>query len=418
MKGLISFFSFMCLYISSSALAMTEVFDVAVNEQELSVVRYPAQGEHLVIWVAPGFGTHERALSTSEKLAASGVEIWHVDLADSLFMTKNTSTMRNLDGRYVASLIDAAHRQTGKQVSLLTRSYGALPVLKGVREWQIRHANDQAAYLSGVVLFSPELYSTVPALGLDPVYADITYATNIPIMLYQAGKRSNRWQLFKLLDNLGKGGAQVFYKVKHGVTGVFYKGDTSPETLKAFNTLPPELLRDLDFLNKIESPKDVAPIPKIANEQSHGLDSELKSFKGNPVPLPLDLVSASGERIKRDAYTQKVTVVNFWATWCPPCVEEIPSLNNLRKAMRDVDFELISVNYAEDEKRVKSFLQQVNVDFPVLLDTDGRVSASWNVLVYPSTFVIGPDGMIKYGVNGAIHWDSQEVVRDLRKLLH
>jgi len=418
MKGLISFFSFMCLYISSSALAMTEVFDVAVNEQELSVVRYPAQGEHLVIWVAPGFGTHERALSTSEKLAASGVEIWHVDLADSLFMTKNTSTMRNLDGRYVASLIDAAHRQTGKQVSLLTRSYGALPVLKGVREWQIRHANDQAAYLSGVVLFSPELYSTVPALGLDPVYADITYATNIPIMLYQAGKRSNRWQLFKLLDNLGKGGAQVFYKVKHGVTGVFYKGDTSPETLKAFNTLPPELLRDLDFLNKIESPKDVAPIPKITNEQSHGLDSELKSFKGNPVPLPLDLVSASGERIKRDAYTQKVTVVNFWATWCPPCVEEIPSLNNLRKAMRDVDFELISVNYAEDEKRVKSFLQQVNVDFPVLLDTDGRVSASWNVLVYPSTFVIGPDGMIKYGVNGAIHWDSQEVVRDLRKLLH
>ena len=418
MNRLVYILGVICFYASSTAWATTEVLDVAVNDQELSIARYAAKGDHLVIWVAPGFGTHERALSISEKLAVSGVEIWHVDLADSLFLTKNTSTMRSLDGRYIAGLIDVAHRQTGKQVTLLTRSYGALPVLKGAREWQLRHTNDQAKHLSGVILFSPELYSTVPALGLEPVYADITYATNIPIMLYQAGKRSNRWQLFSLLEKLGKGGAQVFYKVKHGVTGVFYKGDTSPKTLKVLDTLPPELIRDLNFLNKIETPVEVTALPNIAGEQSHGLDSELKRFRGDPVPLSLDLVTATGQRIKRDNYKQKVTVVNFWATWCPPCVEEIPSLNNLRKSMQGLDFELISVNYAEDEKRVKSFLQQVNVDFPVLLDTDGRVSASWNVLVYPSTFVIGPDGMIKYGVNGAIHWDSPEVIHSLRKMLH
>ena len=400
-----------------ASAAVTETFDVAINEQELSVLRYPADGQHLVIWIAPGFGTHERAMKTSEILASSGVEIWHVDLADSLFMPKNTSTMRGLDGSYVAGLIDAAYAQTGKRITLLTRSYGAIPLLRGAREWQRQHATDKADYLSGAILFSPELYSTVPALGLDPVYSDISYATNIPIMLYQAGKRSNRWQLFSMMEHLRQGGAQVFYKVKHGVTGVFYRGDTAPITLKLLKNLPAELERDLTFLQKFSVPKTVATLPENVEDVSHGLDSELKLFKGNPVPRTLDLVSAKGQHFNRSDYTGKVTVVNFWATWCPPCVEEIPSLNNLRRSMQDVEFELISVNYAEGDELVKEFLKQVNVDFPVLLDSDGRVSANWNVLVYPSTFVIGPDGMIKYGVNGAIHWDSPEVVLAMREML-
>jgi len=401
-----------------NALAFTEVFEVSIDDQELSVLRYPAEGQHLVLWIAPGFGTHERAMKTSEVLAEMGIEIWHVDLADSLFLPKNTSTMRSLDGRYVAGLIEAAYAQTSKRITLLTRSYGALPLLRGVRYWQQQHLEDKADYLSGAILFSPELYSTVPALGLEPVYSDITFATNIPIMLYQAGKRSNRWQLFSLMENLRQGGAQVFYRVKHGVTGVFYRGDTAPVTLTLLKSLPAELQRDLKFLQKFSVPKNVAPLPGVSDGGSHGLDSELKAFKGNPVPHPLDLVTAKGQHIKRDDYKGKVTVVNFWATWCPPCVEEIPSLNNLRRAMQDVEFELISVNYAEDDKRVKDFLKQVNVDFPVLLDSDGRVSASWNVLVYPSTFVIGPDGIIHYGVNGAIHWDSPEVVRAMRAMLN
>ena len=84
--------------------------------------------------------------------------------------------------------------------------------------------------------------------------------------------------------------------------------------------------------------------------------------------------------------------------------------------MQDKPFELISVNYAEDAYKISLFLQQVKVNFPVLLDLDGKVSANWNIVVFPSTFVIGPDGMIHYGVNGAIHWDSPQVVKQLNQL--
>jgi len=401
-----------------SASVKTEELDIPVGEQDLSIVRYPAKGEHLVIWIAPGYGSHERAFAMSEALAARGVEVWHIDLADSLFLPKNTSTMRGLDGNYVAGLIEAAHEKTGKQITLVTRSYGALPLLKGARQWQLRHEHDGAGYLSGAILFSPEMYSTVPALGLDPVYSPITMATNIPIILYQAGKRSNRWQLNALLEKLQQGGAQVYYKIKADVIGIFYQGDTSPATMKMLNALPDELVKDLSLLKRIPTPKLARELPKDDQEKSHGLDSTLKRFRGHPEPLPLDLVTATGQRIKRDGYTGKVTVVNFWATWCPPCVEEIPSLNNLREAMQEKPFELISVNYAESRQVVKDFLKMVDVDFPVLLDEDGQVSADWNVLVYPSTFVIGPDGEIKYGVNGAILWDSPEVVRKLSDLMN
>jgi peroxiredoxin len=85
--------------------------------------------------------------------------------------------------------------------------------------------------------------------------------------------------------------------------------------------------------------------------------------------------------------------------------------------MKGTPFELISVDYAEDEEAIKAFMKEVNVDFPVLLDTDGKVSAQWNVVVFPSTFVIGPDGRIVYGVKGGIHWDTAEILGELKALM-
>ena len=381
------------------------------------MTRYPATGEELVIWIAPGYGSHQRSKKISEKLVKYGVEVWHVDLADSLFLPKNTTTMRGFNGSYVASLIDAAYKKTGKRITLLTRSYGALPLLRGARVWQQRHQQDNSHYLNGAILFSPELYSTVPALGLPPVYADIAYSTNIPIMIYQAGKRGNRWQLTGLLENLRKGGAQVFFRIKKDVIGLFYSGDTSSNTTLILKDIPVEVTKDIKLLSWLDVPKETIQLAPASKSTTNGLDISLKKFKGNRLPLALNLKTINGQQFKRDNYLGKVTVVNFWATWCPPCVEEIPSLNNLRRKMQGKPFELISVNYAESEQAVKQFLKKVNVDFPVLLDESGRVSSDWQVLVYPSTFVITPSGKIEYGVNGAILWDSPEVVDTLKGLL-
>ncbi len=85
--------------------------------------------------------------------------------------------------------------------------------------------------------------------------------------------------------------------------------------------------------------------------------------------------------------------------------------------MADLPFELISANYAENDSDIRSFLESVKVDFPVLLDHDGEFARQWNVISYPSTFVIDPKGTIRYGVNAAIHWDDPAVIAALRALL-
>jgi thiol-disulfide isomerase/thioredoxin len=397
-----------------------EELEVPVLDQALTISRFPAEGEDLIIWVAPGFDSRTRADKMAEQLAQQGIEIWRVDLADSLFLPKSTSTLRGLSGRYVAGLVEQAHIQTGKNITLFGRSYAAIPILRGARRWQQLNAEakDQGkTYLSGAVLFSPEFYATVPALGLEPVYVPVMSASNIPIMIYQAGNRSNRWQLSHVLESLQEGGAAVFLKVLKGVTGVFYEGDKTEAAKNTFPSLANEIPQVIKLLQQMPMPRLPPPLSENKPAAQHGLDSSLKPYVGKPLPKLLDLPDFNGQRVIRNNYKGKVTVVNFWATWCPPCVEEIPSLNRLRQAMQGKPFELISIDYAEDKQRIEKFLQQVNVDFPVLLDGDGKVAASWGVLVFPSTFVIGPDGMIHYGVNGGILWDSPEVIRTLNGLI-
>jgi len=408
----------------SATVAIQDEIEVRVNQQDLSIKRIqPAikskKNTDLIIWVAPGYGTDQRGIEMSIKLASFGIEIWHVDLAESLFLPKSTSTMRMLDGKYLEKLIEFAHTKTNKKITLLTRSYGAIPVLRALREWQLKHSTrvKNEFYLQGAILFSPELYSKVPELGLEPEFVNIIDATNMPLMVFQGGKRGNRWQLSKVIDKLQIGGAPVYYKILEGLNGVFYSRDESVAALKELELMPKKIQSILKLLAKTPKPTQAAALKDLKFKQTGSLDINLKPFKGNEIPHSLDLVDVFGKHVKKENYQGKVTVVNFWATWCPPCVQEIPSLNHLREIMKGEKFELISVNYGEDKKAIQEFMKKVNVDFPVLLDPSGKQSARWNVLVFPSTFVIAPDGTIKYGVNAAIHWDNNGVVNELKKLL-
>ena len=397
-----------------------EEITVEVHDTDLSLLRFDADGEHLIIWVSPGFGHLQRAHDISLAISKRGIEVWHIDLAESLFLTQSTNTLRALDGSYVAGLVSEAHRLTGKSITLMTRSYAALPVLRGARLWQMQAAdadNAQFDYLTGAILFSPELYSEIPPLGLDPVYDPIASSTNIPIMLYQSGRRGNRWQLDKTLEKLQAGGAGVYLKILPGVTGVFYLKDTASETSAVLEQLPEEIERVVQMLKRIPTPKTVNKLQAGNEPAISSLDITLKPFMGDMKPIDIDLKNAAGNRFTRMDFSGKITLVNFWASWCGPCVEEIPALNRLREHMKHKPFELISINYAETAEQIREFLNLVKVDFPVLLDEDGSYSAKWNVLVYPATFVIDKSGNIVYGVNGAIEWDSKEVIGKLESLM-
>ena len=411
------------MLLSTAAAAETFRYDeitVEVEDNELSLLRFDAEGDQMIIWVSPGFGNFQRAHAAAHAISLRGIEVWYIDLAESLFLPPGTKTLRTLDGRHVAGLIEQAHQRTGKKITLMTRSYAALPVLRGARRWQLEaeeHASGDRARLNGAILFSPELYSEIPPLGRKPVYDPITSSTNIPIMLFQASQRGNRWQLDKTLAKLRSGGASVSVKILQGATGVFYLKDTSKATAAILATLPAEIETVVARLEQIPTPVHANALP-TGNKAGHsGLDVTLKPFISNMEPLAIELSTVDGVPFKRNSFVGQVTLVNFWASWCGPCVEEIPALNRLRDTMQGKPFELISINYAEQPDKIRAFLDTVEVDFPVLLDEDGSYSARWNVLVYPATFVIAKDGNIAYGVNGAIAWDSDDIVTQLEALM-
>jgi len=107
-----------------------------------------------------------------------------------------------------------------------------------------------------------------------------------------------------------------------------------------------------------------------------------------------------------------VVLVNFWATWCEPCRDEMPSINKLRASLAGQPFAVLAVNLAEPETRIRRFLEKVPMEFTVLLDRDTNVAKAWNARILPASYLLGPDGRIRYSVRGEIDW-THETVRKL-----
>lgn len=410
-------FSFLIVLFSINAKASTDLSFEIKNEQ-ISVKQYPASGRQLVLYIAPGFGFNERSRELATKLSEYGVEVWTVDLIDNFFLPRGSKSMRGFDGRYVEGIIEYAHKTTGKNITLLTYSYGAVPVLRGARQWQLNNPHLDKIYLNGAILFSPELYQGIPDLGKDPDFEPITSATNIPVMIYQSELRNNRWQLDNIVKRLKKNHAAVFKKILPDVASFFYRKEDSPDpdTVKILQAIPAELVQIINLLETVPTPLKAAALIQTKKPVSKGLDSTLRKYTGNKRPQPFDLQDIHGEHVVRTNFSGRVTIVNFWATWCGPCVKEIPMLNRLMKKMRGEDFEILSINFGESKDKIIDFMKKVNVDFSVLLDHKGRIAGDWNTIVLPSSYVIGPDGKFAYAVNAAIEWDSPDVVEALKSL--
>jgi len=143
---------------------------------------------------------------------------------------------------------------------------------------------------------------------------------------------------------------------------------------------------------------------------------EMKPWKGGATP-PLALRDLSGKEHRLADYRGKVIVLNFWATWCEPCREEMPSMQRLQDKLAGKPFAILAVDFGEGVPRINDFLKKVPVRLRVLLDRDISVANAWRVKVLPTTFVLDPGQRIRYSVVGDLEWDSPAVESAIRKLL-
>jgi thiol-disulfide isomerase/thioredoxin len=129
------------------------------------------------------------------------------------------------------------------------------------------------------------------------------------------------------------------------------------------------------------------------------------------------LTTIAGESIDSASLRGKVVLVNFWATWCGPCKEEMPALERLKESFSGKNLELLAVTTDEQLEGIRGFVHTLGLEFPVLLDNTKDVSAAFGVRGLPTTVVIGKDGRMLAKAVGPRRWDGPESIALIHMLL-
>jgi thiol-disulfide isomerase/thioredoxin len=132
---------------------------------------------------------------------------------------------------------------------------------------------------------------------------------------------------------------------------------------------------------------------------------------------PLALTDLGGTTRMLADYRGRVVLVNFWATWCEPCRDELASISRLQERLAGKPFVVLLVNYGEARARVAEFAKREAVAFPILLDPNQDAPKAWRVRVLPSSFLVGADSRVRYSVIGEIDWAENDAVEVVQNLL-
>jgi peroxiredoxin len=142
----------------------------------------------------------------------------------------------------------------------------------------------------------------------------------------------------------------------------------------------------------------------------------LTPVEGRPAAPDFTLQDLDGNAVRLADLRGRPVIVNFWATWCPPCREEMPSMQRAWERLQPEGVALLAVNVGEDADTVFQFTGSYPVEFPILFDHDGAVSAAWPMRGLPTTFVVDPRGRIAYRAVGGREWDDPALLQPVLEL--
>jgi peroxiredoxin len=130
------------------------------------------------------------------------------------------------------------------------------------------------------------------------------------------------------------------------------------------------------------------------------------------------LQAVDGRTVTLSSLRGKIVMVHFWATWCPPCVDEIPTLDRLYRDMFGKDFELLAVSVDENGATgIVPFVQRNRLVLPVLLDPDHAVAKRYGTFKFPETYILDRNGTVKYKIIGARNWAEPNLLQGLQALV-
>ena len=142
---------------------------------------------------------------------------------------------------------------------------------------------------------------------------------------------------------------------------------------------------------------------------------DAKPVSGSGSPPMFTLKDLAGQDVKFEELLagNKAVLINFWATWCPPCREEIPDLIKLQKKYADSGFTILGIDVGESKAKVSRFAQQMGMNYPIVLDEDMEVAQQYGIVGIPTTYLVSSDGRIL----GRYHAFTRKLAADVEKAL-
>lgn len=152
-------------------------------------------------------------------------------------------------------------------------------------------------------------------------------------------------------------------------------------------------------------------VPVVADQSKSIYELEKK-----PLAPDFTLKDVDGKLHKLSDYRGKVVMLNFWATWCPPCRFELPSMQRAYEKLKNEGVEFLAINLGEDADTIFTFTADYPVTFPLLMDIDSSVSNKYPVVGLPTSYFVGPNGHLIYRAIGSREWDEKEMLDKILSL--
>ena len=410
---------------SGYTFAAEKTFDLEVPSGEtLSIDEYDGATKTLLIWLPSERGFGDNLAPVFSQLSQSGINIWAALLHDSYIIPPGRHSLDDIAVEDLLMLLDEAKQRGFREVFILGAYRSAALALKLAHRWQQLNAGSQL--LKGLIFFTPNLTSPLQALGEDTGFIDLTAYSNLPIYILQTEYSTKFARVGDLARRLGEGGSPVFLQNLRGVINGYYMrpDDELSERDRSMRSRLPRLvlqaIRRLRFTATApfqDSPQLSSRVTTTADDMPKNAQLPgLLPFTGKQKKIALKLLNLQGQSFDLADYNGRVVLVNFWATWCAPCVEEMPSLSRLNDKMKGKPFKIVAVNIGEKPEVIRQFLKKIPANFEILLDSDSQAVRDWKVYAYPSNYVIDRQGKIRLAYRGALQWDSNDIINSLEPL--
>ncbi len=396
------------------------------SKTELSLFHYPAPGRAQIIWMPSESGTLDQERALARRLSVLGFAVWMPDFHGSYFLPSTLAGLAQIPPEDLNALLEEISARDRRPMLVLSSGQGGRLALQVAQRWVAKYRNDDSkrSQLAGLILVSAPFYMETPTPGFEgelwPELADL----NLAVLLIQPNLSPWYWKLSVAAAAMEKSGSQVITWVLPGIRDRFYyrpdATTTEDQWAARFHAL---LVRGIEVLSpyteKERLPVFVPATVVVEVKPADETERQLSLYRGAATPPQLTLDGLEGGSYRLDQFIGKVVVLNFWASWCPPCIHEMPSLKQLKQRLGARGLEVVAVNMAEDPTTVRRFVTDIiKADFVYLMDRDGAALKRWKVYAFPTSYVLDRQGCIRYAVFGAIDWSAPATVATFEKLLN